>query len=524
MSIAERVTRVNLLKEIPPDWSTAADGALSRGWHCFPLYLGPTYGLGGKKQLDFPRRWPEIATADPGEFLRLRLDFERRKGRRPNGYGIVTGVHSGLVVIDVDPRNGDGLGDLEAMLGPLPETYTVLTGDYGDQGRGFHLYFRHPGGPVKSRGLVQGVDVQADGGKCVLGVGNFHPSGVAYSTANKTVKTLSNLPDTWIDYLQEHPDLTLEGPTITDAPEIVGTLAQHRNCRTLELSSGVQGVVTRWRSIRFSEFSGALYNEIVPQLCRHLLGYGLGDVEAETAVNAVINQAVNEGRFPDTADPAKFIRDTLGRFRALKPLDIDRGKFGCYLDKDRPILLPRGVAEGLRKIRQRDTRAVVVLAIALSNWNGRVEQGKAQLARDTVGGWIRYTDPTPRTAHKAYDRAGHLLNKGLNPQSEKCAVPLLVDKVQGYHPRAAGYVEGDTRTWTANTYRVAIPADWNHGDLVDLVDICAELNIPVPTPEIIQAVTALQKQQRKADAGDVKFAPEIPDTAGEIPEVLEYAS
>lgn len=76
-----------------------------------------------------------------------------------------TGVPSGIVVVDIDVRNGTagfataaelcGLGPTES-----PDTLTVDTPSGGQ-----HWYFRHPGGTVRCKtGVRPGVDLKADGG------------------------------------------------------------------------------------------------------------------------------------------------------------------------------------------------------------------------------------------------------------------------------------------------------------------------------------------------------------------------
>jgi predicted P-loop ATPase len=69
------------------------------------------------------------------------------------------------VVIDLDRKNGiDGLESLR-MLGEVPETLTAETGSGG-----LHLYFKHPGLPIKNSAgvLGPGIDVRGDGGYVVL--------------------------------------------------------------------------------------------------------------------------------------------------------------------------------------------------------------------------------------------------------------------------------------------------------------------------------------------------------------------
>ena len=71
---------------------------------------------------------------------------------------IRTGTAAGLAVVDIDPRNG---GQLDRAL--MTPTAAVATG-----GGGWHLYYRHPGGPLlPALPGRPGVDVKADGGYVV---------------------------------------------------------------------------------------------------------------------------------------------------------------------------------------------------------------------------------------------------------------------------------------------------------------------------------------------------------------------
>jgi len=92
--------------------------------------------------------------------------------------GIVTGVISGLVVLDVDPKHdGDAsLAELIQLHDPLPHTIEAITG-----GGGRHVYFAHPGGIVRNKvGLAPGIDLRGDGG-CVVAPPSVHASGKAYT-------------------------------------------------------------------------------------------------------------------------------------------------------------------------------------------------------------------------------------------------------------------------------------------------------------------------------------------------------
>ncbi|MFF5293637.1 bifunctional DNA primase/polymerase [Paractinoplanes globisporus] len=101
------------------------------------------------------------ATCDPDRIRAMQAAV-------PGGLlAIRTGTVSDLAVIDIDPRNG---GRLLPEL--MPPTRCVLTGSDG-----WHLYYRHPGGPLakdlKHRGHP-GIDVKADGGY-VVAPPSIHP-------------------------------------------------------------------------------------------------------------------------------------------------------------------------------------------------------------------------------------------------------------------------------------------------------------------------------------------------------------
>lgn len=97
--------------------------------------------------------------------------------RWPNSnIGIATGVPSGVIAFDVDPRNGGD--DALIRLTNRPEAPTVHTG-----GGGIHEYYAHPGdGDAPCRrnaGGLQGIDVKGDGGY-VVAPPSIHPSGSLY--------------------------------------------------------------------------------------------------------------------------------------------------------------------------------------------------------------------------------------------------------------------------------------------------------------------------------------------------------
>lgn len=95
--------------------------------------------------------------------------------------GIATGRASGLVVLDVDPRNGgeDSLEGLRLQHGPLPPTVQSRTGGGGD-----HYLFAYPplpvGDRIQSGKFLAGLDLKADGGY-IVAPPSVHASGRAYA-------------------------------------------------------------------------------------------------------------------------------------------------------------------------------------------------------------------------------------------------------------------------------------------------------------------------------------------------------
>ncbi len=82
--------------------------------------------------------------------------------------GVPTGQRSGLLVLDVDPRDGGlkSLNTLERENGPLPRTARARTG-----GGGVHVFFRYPAEKEvrNSAGwLGPGLDVRGEGGYVVV--------------------------------------------------------------------------------------------------------------------------------------------------------------------------------------------------------------------------------------------------------------------------------------------------------------------------------------------------------------------
>lgn len=85
--------------------------------------------------------------------------------------GIITGRVSGIVVLDIDPRNG---GDQSIDKKHLPVTVTQKTG-----GDGVHYFFKYQPNIESHKGFLSGVDFQADKAYIVVAP-SIHKSGKTY--------------------------------------------------------------------------------------------------------------------------------------------------------------------------------------------------------------------------------------------------------------------------------------------------------------------------------------------------------
>jgi putative DNA primase/helicase len=119
--------------------------------------------------------------------------------------GIAAGQGSGILVLDIDPRNGgtETLKRLEKELGQLPDTVTSNTG-----GGGQHRIFAHPAFPVRKDNsgklLGSGIDVLSD--FCIMvAPPSRHASGIRYGwQGGKSFRDLEPvpLPEPWLERMR----------------------------------------------------------------------------------------------------------------------------------------------------------------------------------------------------------------------------------------------------------------------------------------------------------------------------------
>ena len=161
-----------------------------QGWKLIPCYgispAGCNCGNSHSGRADGGKHpmisdWPLNATSDSQQ-------LHKWFGNESQNNVAVVCDESGLVVIDIDPRNGgdESFIALESLLeGAIPTTVTALTGEYtvkGKKVRGRHLYFKADSTTryIKdfSRLGYKGIDVKSNG--YVLLSPSLHSSGVNY--------------------------------------------------------------------------------------------------------------------------------------------------------------------------------------------------------------------------------------------------------------------------------------------------------------------------------------------------------
>lgn len=178
---------------------------------------------------------------------------------------VVTGIVSGLIVLDLDPRHGAdaSLEQLEREHGRLAETVEALTG-----GGGRHLYFAHPGDIMRNRvGIAPGVDLRGNGGY-IMAPPSVHASGEPYRWEHSPdVSRLAPLPD----WLREVPD--------------------DRTRRGHPLS--------HWRHLLREGVAEGERNDTIASLAGHLLRYG---VDPEVTIELLLSWNAMRCRPPLDAD------------------------------------------------------------------------------------------------------------------------------------------------------------------------------------------------------------------------------
>jgi len=189
---------------------SAALNYAAMGWKVFPCHFVRTGAKGnacscGKSDCGSPGKHPITAqgfkdsSSDP-------VKIANWWNSHPSAnIGVATGVESGIVVLDIDPKNGgsEGYEEFCSTHGTLPDTCEVETG-----GGGRHIILGHPGDmriPNSSEKLGKGLDVRGDGGYIIAPPSN-HISGKRYEFAYGIEHdNIVLAPDWFVALVREQP-------------------------------------------------------------------------------------------------------------------------------------------------------------------------------------------------------------------------------------------------------------------------------------------------------------------------------
>lgn len=172
----------------------AARAYAALGWHVFPVSHRDKRPLSAHGFHD--------ATTDLAQIDRWWGDGSQA------GIGIATGPVSGLVVVDIDPRNGgdEALAALEAQFAAFPATIESATG-----GGGRHIFFMHPApgdfAAIPSAKPWPGIDIKSTGGYVVAPY-STHPNGLKYhwkADCDPLDLQLAPIPQWLTEHLTKHP-------------------------------------------------------------------------------------------------------------------------------------------------------------------------------------------------------------------------------------------------------------------------------------------------------------------------------
>ncbi|MBN1448771.1 MAG: bifunctional DNA primase/polymerase [Bacteroidetes bacterium] len=305
-------------------------------WHVIPLHTVDDEGRctcgndectsAGKH----PRiaRWQKKASDDPA---RIREWWERWPDAN---IGILTGKPTGLLVVDVDPRNdGDiSFDQLESEGKKIPGTVECHTG-----GGGRHYYLRRPEGNARfPQKLAEGIDLKCDDGY-VVAPPSRHRSGEEY------VWEVSSIPGE--ETIADTPGWTIDHRETNDRPqkesgEELSVIPEGR--RNLTLTS-MAGVLRRQGLSKEAIIEELL--EINGRRCRP----PLSDAEVRTIAGSIVKHSpspdervVPDVVLPPEAESQGHDEPAQGRAAVYKAADLATMEF-----EEVRMLVPEFLPEGV---------------------------------------------------------------------------------------------------------------------------------------------------------------------------------
>lgn len=234
--------------------------------------------------------------------------------------GIATGEASGIVVLDVDGKDG-----FTALAGrTLPATPSVTTGRIDG---GTHFYFTHPGGKVKNSvgKLGKGLDIRGDGGY-VIAPPSRHQSGAFYQWGENLDTPLAELP-VWI---QSKIDETATGFDTSQDGEAIEKGGRNVYLTSLAGTMRKRGMP---ESAIYAALSATNNERCSPPLSDdeiRKISHSIGSMAFDTANAPVISYTILDGTLGDVV-PSEECRSAphtdVGNAEAFVSLYGDRFRF-----------------------------------------------------------------------------------------------------------------------------------------------------------------------------------------------------
>jgi hypothetical protein len=161
-------------------------GYARQGWKIIPLHTPDEKGVcscSKGEKCTSPGKHPRTANGvreSSTDEQTIRNWWNRFPG---SNIGIATGEDSGIVCLDIDPRNGgnEAFDEIIKTYGTFPVTFEVSTG-----GGGRHLFFKYPEGKTvknSTQKIGKGIDIKSSGG-FVVAAPSLHSSGRRYFIKN----------------------------------------------------------------------------------------------------------------------------------------------------------------------------------------------------------------------------------------------------------------------------------------------------------------------------------------------------
>ena len=311
------------------DATRPLDAALAyadRGWLVFPCHSPIALGCSCRRaECSSPGKHPRVAGGLKAASHNTDAIL-RWWNRWPHAnVGVRTGAESGLVVIDVDPRHG-GLQSLELLLarhrparGPV-----VRTGSGG-----MHLFFRHPGEPVRNTAgaLGGGLDVRGDGGY-VVAPPSRHATGHLYRWLDAESE-LPQLPESLLARMRARRTDVERAREPIRLDEAVSAWARAAlEGEATRVRSAAQG--TRNATLNRAAFclgqivgSGVLDQPTVERvLATSALASGLGETEAAATIRSGMRAGIEHPRGPAARRIARTSTEPAVRPEVLVSRDV----------------------------------------------------------------------------------------------------------------------------------------------------------------------------------------------------------